>query len=176
MIVAQQLTDPRPRLRPDFWPQRHERIERGPGEHAERTNIEPRVLLELPEIEHEVPNRNADARRRIGRGREHAIRQILDREVGGFGDVDEGAETGIVGMGCHFWLGSFFLLPCGRRWRKAPDEGSLSANSIVREVAERDPHPSRRYATSHLSHKERERKSYGLLGSNRFSRPFQQSA
>jgi hypothetical protein len=40
--------------------------------------------------------------------------------------------------------------PCGRRWREAPDEGYLSANSRREIHARRDtPHPPRRYAASH---------------------------
>ena len=61
MIVTQQFADPRAGLRPDFWPQRHERIERGCGEHAELADIEPAILFELPEIEHVIADRDADA-------------------------------------------------------------------------------------------------------------------
>ena len=99
MIVAQQFADPRPRLRPDFRSQRHERVERRRGEHAELADIEPAVLLELPEIEHVIADRDADARGEAVPGGEHAVGQILDREIGGGIDGDEGAEGGIVGMG-----------------------------------------------------------------------------
>ena len=35
----------------------------GAAEHAELADIEPAILLELPEIEHVVADRDADARR-----------------------------------------------------------------------------------------------------------------
>ena len=53
----------------------------GSREHADLAKGEAAVLLQLPEIEHEVADRNADARRQPAGG-EHAVREILDREVG----------------------------------------------------------------------------------------------
>jgi hypothetical protein len=44
-------------------------------------------------------------------GREHAVRQVLDREIGAGIDRDEGAEGGIVGMHGFFGLGSYFPSP-----------------------------------------------------------------
>ena len=99
MVVAQQLADPRPGARPDFWPQRHERIERRRREHAERADIEPASPARAPR---DRARSRRSRRRRAGPGRpgrEHAIGEILDREIGGGIDVDEGAEGGIVGMG-----------------------------------------------------------------------------
>ena len=76
---------------------------KGLSEGAEKTpsatDIEPAVLLELPEIEHVVADRDADARREAVLGGEHAVGEILDREVGGRVDGDEGAEFGVVGVG-----------------------------------------------------------------------------
>ena len=67
------------------------------------TDIEPAILLELPEIEHVIADRDADARGEAVPGREHAVGEVLDREIGGGIDRDEGAEGGIVGMG-HVFL------------------------------------------------------------------------
>ncbi|RZI39743.1 hypothetical protein EGT07_27335 [Herbaspirillum sp. HC18] len=50
-------------------------------------------------------------------------------------------------------LGSSSFSPCGRRWREAPDEGSLSARNAWRHT----PHPSELASTdiAALSHKGR---------------------
>src|ERR1700738_844042 len=100
--MAQQLADPRACARPDFWAQRHERVERGRGEHTEFADIEPAILFELPEIEHVIADRSPDARGKAIFGREYAVREILDREIGCGIDRDEGAEGGIVGVGHGF--------------------------------------------------------------------------
>ena len=116
MIVPQKLADPRARARPDLWPQRHERIELRRGEYRGLDDIEPAILRELPEIEHVIADRDADARGEAVLGGEHAVREILDREVGIGRDVDEGAEVGIVGMGHGFLVrrsGALVTLP----WR-----------------------------------------------------------
>src|SRR6478735_1608754 len=83
MIVAQQFADPRPRLRPDLWSERHERVERRAREYAKRADIEPGVLLQLPEIEHEIADRDADTRGEAIAGGEHTEGEILDREIRG---------------------------------------------------------------------------------------------
>jgi hypothetical protein len=82
IVVTQQFADPRAGLRPDLWPQRHEGIERGRREHAERPDIKPAVLFEFPEIEHVIANRDANARGEAVPGGEYAVREVLDREVG----------------------------------------------------------------------------------------------
>ena len=187
MIVAQKLADPRPRLGPDLRPERHEGIERGAREHAERADIEPGILFELPEIEHVIADRDTDARGETVLRREHAVGQVLDREVGGGGDGDKGAEAGVVGM--NVTLVSFFLpfSPCGRRWREAPDEGFSQLSHVCAEtdpisialIADRHPLPSseNRLQIDHSTWMgEGDKKDHGLFGSNRFSRPFQQSA
>ena len=99
VIVPQQLADPCARARPDFWSQRHERIELCRGEHSRLDDVEPAVLRELPEIEHVIADRDADARGEAVLGGEDAVGEILDREVGSGRDGDEGAEFGVVGMG-----------------------------------------------------------------------------
>src|SRR6185312_11425000 len=98
-------------------PQRHERIERGYREHAERADIQPAILLELPEVEHVVADRNADSRGETVRG-EYAIRQILDRKVRCRIDRNEGAQRGVVGVG-HY----FVLMACSGR-NAFPDPSS----------------------------------------------------
>src|SRR5689334_342519 len=103
MVMAQQLADPCARLRPHLRPQRHESIERALREHADLAKGKAAVLLKLPEIEHVVANRDADARRQPAGG-EHAIGKILDREVGGGIDWNEGAEFWVVGMGHEYFL------------------------------------------------------------------------
>ena len=60
--MPQQFADPRPRPGPHLGSQRHERIELRRRKHPERADIQPAVLFELPEIEDEIPDRNADAR------------------------------------------------------------------------------------------------------------------
>src|SRR5262249_44552527 len=88
----------RARLRPNFWAPRHERIERRRGEHADLAEGEAPVLLELPEIEHLVADRDSNPRRKPAGG-EHAIGKILDREIRVAIDRNEGAEFWVVGMG-----------------------------------------------------------------------------
>src|SRR5436190_24178596 len=102
MIMPQKLADPRARARPHFWPQRHERVEVRRCEHRRFDDVEPAVLRELPEIEHVIADGDTDARGETVLGGEHAVGEILDREMGIGRDVDKGAEFGIVGMGHGF--------------------------------------------------------------------------
>jgi hypothetical protein len=81
MIMPQQFADPRTRAHPDLRPERHKGIERAGRKHRWFADIQPAVLRKLPQIEHVIADRNAEARRQAI-GREHAIRQVLDREVG----------------------------------------------------------------------------------------------
>ena len=54
--------------------------------------------------------------------------------------------------------------PCGRRWREAPDEGYLTARSVL---ADRTPHPSTTLrVASTLSHKGRGKKEQEAPGGN----------
>ena len=99
VILPQKLADPRARVRPDFWSQRHERIELRRCEHRRFDDVEPAILRELPEIQHVIADRDADPRGEAILGGEHAVREILDREVGRGVDGDEGAQFGVVGMG-----------------------------------------------------------------------------
>src|SRR6185369_5966517 len=125
-----QLADPRARARPDFWPQRHERVELGRGEHRGFDDIEPAILRELPEIKHVIADRDADARGEPVLGGEHAIGEVLDGKVGRGVDGDEGAEFGIVGVGHGFLVrrgGAFFTLP----WK---GEGRLALSAAKCET------------------------------------------
>ena len=63
IIVPQQFADPRPGARPYLWPQRHERVQRRPGEYTGIADIKTTVQLQFAEIEHVVADRNANARR-----------------------------------------------------------------------------------------------------------------
>src|SRR6202035_1709752 len=102
------------------------------------------ILFEFPEIEHVVADRNPNARRQTILRREHAIGQVLDREVGGRIDRDERTERGSVGGGhCfRFCCGgrSSPPSPCGRGWLRCTasqtGEGFVSTDT---ERTERDP-------------------------------------
>src|SRR4029079_9228763 len=165
MIVTQYLADPRLRVRPDFWAQRHERVERRSRKHAKRADIEPGVLLELPQIEHIIADRNTNTWGEAIAGGEHPIGEILDREVGGGIDRDEGAEAGVVGVGhgiipAKLSTNSIVVIP-------GCDHPGASPESILPIVV----------TDSGLSLREpRNDGGYGRFGSNLFSRPFQQSA
>src|SRR6202021_2407485 len=82
-------------------------------------DIQPAILLELPEVEHIVADRNADARRETVRGK-HAIGQILDRKIRCRIDRHEGAERGIVGGGQS-------LLQLTSSWRGFPRPSTTSS-------------------------------------------------
>ena len=81
----------------------------GLREHADLAEGEAAVLLQLPEIEHVVADRDADARREPARG-EHAVGEVLDREVGSGVDRDEGAELGVVGVGQRRFSNSHIVM------------------------------------------------------------------
>src|SRR5262249_23147195 len=98
MIMAQEFADPRARPRPHLGPERHEWIERSLREHAEFADLEAAILLECPEIEHVVADRDADTRDEAASG-EHTVGEILDREVGRGIEGYEGAEFWVVGVG-----------------------------------------------------------------------------
>jgi len=48
------------------------------------------------EVEHAIPDRHTDPRLRIGCGREHAERQVLDREIGVIGGLDKAPPCRVV--------------------------------------------------------------------------------
>src|SRR5450631_1798702 len=121
--MAQQFADPRAGARPPLRPQCHERIQHRRRKHTELADIQPPALFELPEVEHVIADRDADARRQPVLCREHAVGEILNREVGRGTDVDEGTKGGVVGMGhslsclLHFSIEQTLLRHSGMRHR-----------------------------------------------------------
>ena len=95
--MAQQLADARARVRDQTSrPSAMNALSDGAANTPGCADIEPAVLASSPEIEHVIADGDADARG--GRlGREHAVRQVLDREVA-VGRRDEGAQRGVVGV------------------------------------------------------------------------------
>src|SRR3954466_16409868 len=71
------------------------------------------------------------------------LNRIFAKELKDYGGSFAGLQTGkwltasnskLVARHCTF-------SPCGRRWREAPDEGSRSANSTVRNARGSNPSP-----------------------------------
>jgi hypothetical protein len=165
IVVTQKLADPRACTRPDAGALRHERIQRWDGKCA-RLDLQPTILFKFPEIEHIVADGNADPGRETVRGK-NPIGEILDRKVRCRVDRDEGTKRGVIGVG-HLILQSDSSCPA-----KAPSASSrwmIRASILLekRRIAGSGIAGSSPAMTNNTDH--------GLLGSKRFSSPFQQSA
>ena len=170
MIVAKQFADARPGARPDLRPQRHEGVDRGLREHVEGgRQIDHPLGFQHRKIEHVIADRDPDPRGGRGGRREHAVRQVLDREVGGGIDWDEGAKRGIVGMGQIFRS----CLNFGDTL--SPSFRDVSARTQTSDPQLRTRDPRSGFIAARCPGMT-EKAYHGLFGSKRFSSPFQQSA
>ncbi len=141
-VLAQELEDAGTRRAPRRAPERHERVERRRAEG--RARVEGQVceqpgLRKHGQVEREIADGDTDPRHGGVRGTEHAVGQVLNREVGAGIDRHERTHGRVVGDVTHVQV-SF---PPRQRLSGAGGRESASRRAARRSYSSRTRAPPR---------------------------------